>query len=88
MQHSIIQSICFFAGYKANFERMLKTISKATGVKAMEKSISGILLPVGSLSLQVGSRLTPATNLPKASPLDSGKCSALRFSHFQKAERQ
>ncbi len=54
----------------------------------MEKSIGGILFLVGGLYLQVGSRLTPATNLPKAPPLDSGKCSALRFSHFQKAERQ
>ena len=51
---------------------MLGPIGKTKGVKAMEKSISGILLPVGSLSLQVGSRLTPATNLPKAPPLDKG----------------
>lgn len=67
---------------------MLKPVNKTKGAKALEKSISGSLLPVGGLSLQVGSRLTPTTNLPKASPLDSGKCSALRFSHFQKAERQ
>lgn len=36
---------------------------------------------------QVGSCLTPATNLPKALPLDSGECSALRFSHFAKGKK-
>lgn len=38
-------------------------------------------------SLQVGSWLTPATNLPKAAPLDSRKCSALRFSHSRKGRK-
>ncbi|WP_300831949.1 hypothetical protein [uncultured Bilophila sp.] len=42
---------------------------------------------VGCSSLQVGSCLTPATNLPKALPLDSGECSALRFSHFAKGKK-
>ena len=54
----------------------------------MEKSITGIFVFVGSLSLQVGSCLTPATNLPKAAPLDSESVRRVRFSHFQKAERQ
>ena len=68
--------------------RMLQAIGKKNGAKAVEKANIGILCYVRALFLQVGSCLTPATNLPKATPLDSESVRRVRFSHFQKAERQ
>ena len=65
---------------------MLRPISKAKGVKAMEKSISGILLPVGSLSLQDGGCRQTATILPKVSPLDSKRAFGARL--FTLSKRQ
>ena len=78
----------FFSGNQHKISALLAAKEKKQGVNTCRKRDEAVSGRVGSSSLQVGSCLTPATNLPKAAPLDSDKCSALRFSHFKKATGQ
>ena len=80
-------SLSFYLGFMAFFQICLPQMSRRYAMRHWPRQRRARPKAEVSSSLQVGSWLTPATNLPKAPPLDSTKRSALRFSLFQKAER-
>lgn len=68
---------------------MLAAKEKKQGVNTCRKRDEAVSGRVGSSSLQVGSCLTPATNLPKAAPLDSRRAfGAALLTLSKRQERQ
>lgn len=68
---------------------MLAAKEKKQGVNTCRKRDEAVSGRVGSSSLQVGSCLTPATNLPKAAPLDSRRAfGATLLTLSKRQERQ